>query len=74
MDRRSQNSKAARIELSSSLPWSLELIVPEWSDGSGSQPRSRRPSRVRPVLGRFGFFSGGIAVIATASLLALHIN
>jgi hypothetical protein len=75
MDRHNTLHKASRTELPASLDCRPD--VTEAEPPMRYEPvLSLRPvlSKLTEVLGRIGVFSCGLAVIATASLLAMHVR
>lgn len=71
MDRHHQQHQASRVE----LPAAVEAAFgPEsahpFASGSDAAPHSK----LGPILGLVSLLSGGAVVIATASILALHLS
>ncbi len=75
MDRHKQKHRAARVELPASIRFARGWDLSEATTAFRSDPKSRKPpTRLEAVLGLVGFVGTGIAVVATASLLALYVS
>lgn len=75
MDRHSNKHRDWRVELPASLRQPPGSTASAAAAPFGSKLRPRLlASKLGEVLGLVGFLSGGVAVIATASLLALQVH
>jgi hypothetical protein len=75
MDRHNTLYKGSRVELPASLSWLADAMT--WETAMPhDQTSKKRPSRSKlgEALGRIGVFTCGLAVVATASLLAFHVH
>jgi hypothetical protein len=70
MDRHDSLHKGSRVDLPASLQWVQDPANPE-PLMSISRPVL---SKLGELLGRIGVFGCALAVVATASLLAMHVN
>ena len=74
MDRHNSLHKASRVTLPNSVSFSIEADSSELSAMPQPTTRAGVRSNVADVLARVGLFTCSLAVIATASLLALWVR